>query len=183
LKLASGLLHRCRATVFADGRGHLDVHGRGDLIPRVPAFLWSAFLDLLTVSLTAVALRVLLLRADPSSSKRHPDLEHDLDVAYLYPFPLYRPRPGGRLSFLRGSLGGLRSVGATCEIFSGCPLPVDSFEVRLVPNRRRFYLFKESQALSYNVRFVLTTKRLLRNRRPRMLYQRHARFVFAGALL
>lgn len=183
LKLASGLIHRCRATVFADDWGHVEVHRRGDLILHIPAFLWSGFLDLLTVSVSAVALRVALLRAHPQSSKRDADLEHQIDVAYLYPFPLYQPRPGGRLSFLRGSLGGLRSVGATCEIFSGCPLPVDSFDVRLVPNRRRFYLFKESQALSYNVRFALTTRRLLRNRRPRMLYQRHARFVFAGALL
>jgi glycosyltransferase involved in cell wall biosynthesis len=183
VKLASGLLHRCRATVFADDRGQVEVHRRGDLLLHIPALLWSACLDLLTVSVSAVALRVPLFRAHPLSSKREPVLEHELDVAYLYPFPLYQPRPGGRLSFLRGSLGGLRSVGATCEIFSGCPLPVDSFDVRLIPNRRRFYLFKESQALSYNVHFALTTRRLLRNRRPRMLYQRHARFVFAGALL
>jgi glycosyltransferase involved in cell wall biosynthesis len=183
VKLASGLLHRCRATVFADDRGQVEAHSRGDLLLHIPAFLWSGFMDLLTVSVSAVALRVALLRAHPQSPKRDVDLEHQIDVAYLYPFPLYQPRPGGRLSFLRGSLGGLRSVGATCEIFSGCPLPVDSFDVRLVPNRRRFYLFKESQALSYNVRFALTTRRLLRNRRPRMLYQRHARFVFAGALL
>jgi glycosyltransferase involved in cell wall biosynthesis len=183
VKLASGLVHRCRATVFADDEGHMEIHTRGDLILHIPAFLWSAFLDILTVSVSAVALRVPLLRAEPGLSKSKADPEHELDVAYLYPFPLYRPRPGGRLSFLRGSLGGLRSVGATCEIFSGCPLPVDSFDVRLVPNRRRFYLFKESQALSYNVRFALTTKRLLGNRRPRMLYQRHARYVFAGALL
>jgi glycosyltransferase involved in cell wall biosynthesis len=183
IKLASGLLHRCRATVFADEQGRMEVHGRGELLLHIPAFLWSALLDVLTVFGSAVALRLPLLRPDPELSRTKADLEPDLDVAYLYPFPLYQPRPGGRLSFLRGSLAGLRSVGATCEIFSGSPLPVDSFEVRLVPNRRRFYLFKESQALSYNVRFALTTRRLLRNRRPRMLYQRHARFVFAGALL
>jgi glycosyltransferase involved in cell wall biosynthesis len=183
IKLASGLLHRCRTTVFADEQGRVEVHRRGELLLHIPAFFWSAFLDVLTVFVSAVALRLPLLRPDPELSKTKADLEHDLDVAYLYPFPLYRPRPGGRLSFLRGSLAGLRSVGATCEIFSGSPLPVDSFKVRLVPNRRRFYLFKESQALSYNVRFALTTRRLLRNRRPRMLYQRHARFVFAGALL
>jgi glycosyltransferase involved in cell wall biosynthesis len=183
VKLASGLLHRCRATVFADDRGQVEVHSRGDLLLNTPAFLWSGSLDLLTVSVSAVALRVALLRAHPQSSKREADLEYELDVAYLYPFPLYQPRPGGRLSFLRGSLGGLRSIGARCEVFSGCPLPVDSFDVRLVPNRRRFYLFKESQALTYNVRFALTTRRLLQGRRPRMLYQRHARFVFAGALL
>lgn len=183
VKLASGLLHRCGATVFADDRGQVEVYRRGDLLLHMPALLWSGFLDILTVSVSAVALRVPLFRAYPLPSRGEADLEHELDVAYLYPFPLYQPRPGGRLSFLRGSLGGLRGVGATCEIFSGCPLPVDSFDVRLVPNRRRFYLFKESQALSYNVRFALTTRRLLRNRRPRMLYQRHARFVFAGALL
>jgi glycosyltransferase involved in cell wall biosynthesis len=183
VKLASGLLHRCRVTVFADDRGQVEIHGRGDLLFHIPALLWSGCLDLLTVAVSAVALRVPVFQAHLMSSRHQADRGHDLDVAYLYPFPLYQPRPGGRLSFLRGSLGGLRSVGATCEIFSGCPLPVDSFAVRLIPNRRRFYLLKESQALSYNVRFALTTRRLLRNRRPRMLYQRHARFVFAGALL
>jgi glycosyltransferase involved in cell wall biosynthesis len=183
VKLASGLLHRCRATVFADDRGQGEAHSRRGLLLHIPAFVWSGFLDLLTVSVSAVALHVPLLRANSQPSKREADLEHQIDVAYLYPFPLYQPRPGGRLSFLRGSLGGLRSVGATCEIFSGCRLPVDSFDVRLIPSKRRFYLFKESQALTYNVRFALTTRRLLRGRRPRMLYQRHARFVFAGALL
>ena len=51
VKLASGLLHRCRATVFADDRGQVEAHGRRGLLLHIPAFVWSGFLDLLTVSI------------------------------------------------------------------------------------------------------------------------------------
>ena len=183
LKLMSGLFHRCRLTIFADSEGRSESFQHADLLMRTPSFLCSALGDVLTISIIAVALRLAFLRAHPPRPRPSSDSTAGPDVAYLYPFPLYTPRPGGRLSFLRGSLSGLSSVGATCEIVSGCPLPIDVYPVTLVPNRRRLYLFKETQALAYNVRFVLTTWRLFRRARPRLLYQRHARFVVAGALL
>jgi glycosyltransferase involved in cell wall biosynthesis len=44
-------------------------------------------------------------------------------------------------------------------------------------------LFREAAALSYNVQFVIAVRKLLARKRPRLLYQRHGKFVFAGALL
>jgi glycosyltransferase involved in cell wall biosynthesis len=106
-----------------------------------------------------------------------------LDVAYLYPFPFDRAIPGGALSHVTGFVSGLAENGAACEIFSGRAMRCDHFRVHEIPNRRRLYVFHESQALSYNLRFALSAKKQLAGRWPRVFYQRHGRFVVAGALL
>jgi glycosyltransferase involved in cell wall biosynthesis len=112
-----------------------------------------------------------------------PGGEPDLDVAYLYPFPLQQTVPGGEMSFLRGTLSGFREVGSRCEIFSGCPLPVEGYPIHLIPSVRKYFLLREPLCLAYNFRFVYEALKLLRHRKPRILYQRHGRFVFAGVML
>jgi glycosyltransferase involved in cell wall biosynthesis len=107
----------------------------------------------------------------------------DLDLAYLYPYPLDTALAGGALSHVKGFLSGVASSGASCKIFSGRPLPVQNSCVHVVPAKRRFFLFRESLMLSYNLRFALAVRKLLRGRRVGALYQRHGRFVVAGALL
>ncbi len=109
--------------------------------------------------------------------------EPALDVAYLYPFPLQEAVPGGEMSFLKGTLSGLQEQGARCEVFSGCPLPTEHYPVHVIPSPRKYFLFRESLCLSYNFRFVWTVWKQLRNRKPKILYQRHGRFVFVGVML
>jgi glycosyltransferase involved in cell wall biosynthesis len=148
----------------------------------VPQLIWSAALDALTLAGADVAQRI-LARWLLSGSRPCPEDRVDLDVLHLYPFPFQRLRPGGELSYLKGTLSGLSAESVRGEIVSGCPILDVPFPVHVVPNVRRFYLFKESQALSYNCRFVLTVLRVLRGRRPRVIYQRHGKFVAAGAIL
>jgi glycosyltransferase involved in cell wall biosynthesis len=45
------------------------------------------------------------------------------------------------------------------------------------------FLFRESLMLSYNLRFAMQVRKMLRASEARALYQRHGRFVVAGALL
>jgi glycosyltransferase involved in cell wall biosynthesis len=104
------------------------------------------------------------------------------DIALLD--PSFEPMTaGGALSYLEGTLSGMANEAVSCEIFSGRRLPLEHYPVRVVPSRRRLYLFRECQSLSYNLRFALHVWSGLRRRMPRMLYQRHGRFVFSGALL
>jgi len=181
LKLASALAHRCRLTVIADSAGDCRVYTRRAILMRLPQLVWSGVLDLITLVLAEIGPRVLspwLTKQAlmPSAS------DADLDVVVLYPFPFQRLTPGGELSYLRGSLSGFAAAEMSAELVSGCPVPIDT-TVHLVPNRRHLFLFKETQALSYNVRFVLGVRRALLGRRPRFVYQRHGRFVLAGAIL
>jgi glycosyltransferase involved in cell wall biosynthesis len=181
-KLGSGLIHRCRTTVFADSDGNVRRYTRWEIVGRLPGVLWSGLLDLATICASEVGLRAAsywLARPLPLASRDN----SDVDLAFLYPFPLLRLTPGGELSYLKGSLSGLASASVRCEVFSGCPLEIDDFRVHEVPNKRRWYLFKECQALSYNLRFIRNVRSQLGQRRPYALYQRHGRFVFAGAVL
>jgi glycosyltransferase involved in cell wall biosynthesis len=68
-------------------------------------------------------------------------------------------------------------------IFSGRPLDPRSFPFRQVPAQRRFFLLREPLLLSYNVAFVRSVARDLGRAQLTALYQRHGRFVVAGALL
>jgi glycosyltransferase involved in cell wall biosynthesis len=94
-----------------------------------------------------------------------------------------RADAGGALSHVAGFLSGALHHRAKCEIFSGRPFPFTLFPVHEYPNRRRWYLFRESLALSYNQRFADAVAADLGNKRPSFLYQRHGRYVVAGALL
>jgi len=105
-----------------------------------------------------------------------------LDIALLD--PSFEPATaGGAMSYLAGTLYGLANQPVSCEIFSGRKLSLDYYPVQVVPSRRRLYLFRECQSLSYNLRFALSVWKRLRCRVPSLLYQRHGRFVLAGALL
>jgi len=90
---------------------------------------------------------------------------------------------GGAHSHVKGFLSGVASSGASGEIFSGRLLPPQKFPQHVVPAKRRCFLFRESLMLSYNLRFALAVRKLLRGRRVGALYQRHGRFVVAGILL
>jgi glycosyltransferase involved in cell wall biosynthesis len=56
-------------------------------------------------------------------------------------------------------------------------------DVHNISGFRRRHLFREAAALSYNIRFSAAARELLAQKRPRVLYQRHGKFLFAGALL
>jgi glycosyltransferase involved in cell wall biosynthesis len=182
LKLFSALLHRCRLTIFADEALEYRTYARRDVIRQIPRFAWSGVLDMLTFASAGPARR-LLAASTTSDSPRRSTGRVDLDLLYLYPFPFQPLHPGGELSYLRGTLRGFAEISLDSEVVSGCRVPVGDFRVHVVPNERRHYLFKESQELSYNLRFVLGVQRTLARRRLRVLYQRHGRFVLAGAIL
>lgn len=182
LLICASLFHRCRETVFADGQGASTTYSKGDLLLKIPELVLSGILDVLVVALSWVAIK-LLLSAKPKPVEERSVTEADLDIGYLYPFPLQRVTPGGEMSYLKGTLQGFRKEGASCEIFTGCFLPIDFYPVHLLQNRRKFYLLRESQALTYNLYYARVVKEFLSGRKPRILYQRHGRFVVAGALL
>src|ERR1019366_750927 len=90
---------------------------------------------------------------------------------------------GGANSHIRGFLSGLARCSVRVEIFSGRPLMTSLFPVHEVPHRRRFYLLHESLALSYNLHFARKVQKEFADRVPSFIYQRHGRYVVAGALL
>jgi glycosyltransferase involved in cell wall biosynthesis len=115
-------------------------------------------------------------------TKFRPSVEGDLDIALLD--PAFEPAtPGGAMSYLDGTLSGLSQESVSCEVFSGRQLPVEHYPVEVIPSRRRLYLFRECQSLAYNLRFAMHVWKKFRGRMPRVLYQRHGRFVLSGVLL
>jgi len=176
----SAFLHNCRETVFADSSGEVRIYSRLALFGQLPEVLFSAALDFLVLIGSWMFVRVLCSFAKPQP---HVKADAELDVAYLYPYPFDRAAPGGAMTHVTGFLSGLAENATGCEIFSGCWMPVDQFPLHQIPNKRQLYIFSESQALSYNIRFARAVKQKFTGRRPRFFYQRHGRFVTAGALL
>jgi glycosyltransferase involved in cell wall biosynthesis len=177
----TGALHRCRFTVLADSRGRSMVSSRWTLIRALPLALTSALADLFVFGAAWCAIRG--LGSAPASGPLRSRPAADVDLLYLYPFPFDRSVAGGALSHVTGFLGGLAATGARIEVFSGRPLPIHQFPVEVIPAKRRLFLFQESKRLSYNVRFARRVSKCLRGPRTGVLYQRHGRFVIAGALL
>jgi glycosyltransferase involved in cell wall biosynthesis len=177
----SRVLHRCRFTVLADASGQFVSYDRWKLLLGLPLAMASALSDLVVFVTAWVCMQA--FKSRPSSGLGHGRQDVDLDLAYLYPYPLDTSLAGGALSHVKGFVAGVASAGASCEIFSGRSLPVKDFAVQLIPAKRRFFLFHESRMLSYNLRFAITVRRLLRGRHVGAYYQRHGRFVVAGALL
>ena len=177
----AGFVHRCRETVLADADGRSRTCIRRRLLASVPKILFSGLLDFLVLALAWVGAHAL----SHSLTKRtefEPCVEGDLDIALLD--PAFEPAtPGGAMSYLDGTLSGLSQESVSCEVFSGRQLSVEHYPVEVIPSRRRLYLFRECQALAYNLRFAMHVWRKFRGRMPRVLYQRHGRFVLAGALL
>jgi glycosyltransferase involved in cell wall biosynthesis len=180
LVLWLSVLHRCRETILVDSSGCILVGTRWALIRGLPRAVASVLSDLFVFVIAWCVIRMLRTTRRSISADWQPQ---GLDLFYLYPYPLNFPLAGGAVSHVTGFLGGLSSCRAHCEIFSGTTLPPNEFSVHLVPAKRRLFFFRESKLLSYNVRFVVTVWRRLRGRRAGFLYQRHGRFVFAGALL
>ena len=175
------LFHACQETAIADAQGVLQLLRRSALWKLIPEAAIYLTADLFVLLAGWVSLKFLLLSVQkaPKLSSKTPSI----DVGFLYPFPMDRSEAGGAMSHVKGFLTGLAQRSARCEIFSGRPLPLATFPVREIPNKRRWYVFRESVALCYNRDFVAGVKNLLGEGRPAFLYQRHGRFVVAGALL
>jgi glycosyltransferase involved in cell wall biosynthesis len=181
LFLCSGFVHRCRETVLADAKGRSRVCPRWRLGILVPAVFLGALLDILVLASAWMCAHTLLHRLR-KQEKFRPRVDGELDIALLD--PSFEPATaGGAMSYLDGTLSGLANEPVSCEIFSGRQFSFDYYPVHVVPSRRRLFLFRECQSLSYNLRFALSVWKKLRRRVPRLLYQRHGRFVFVGALL
>ena len=180
LLLCSGFLHGCRQMVFADSKGESKVYTRLTLIAHLPKLFLRGILDAFVVLASWLLIRIFCFITKPQAAAA---ADAQLDIAYLHPYPLDRIAPGGATSHVTGFLSGLAENAVRCEIFSGYRVPFEQFRRQETPNRRKLYLFSESQALSYNIRFALSVQRQLGGRRPSFLYQRHGRFVIAGALL
>jgi len=104
-----------------------------------------------------------------------------LDLAFLYPSQAGLNVPGGALTHVAGFLSGLAQEGARSWYF-----PASRYDrVQCAPHTGscRLHLFREAATLSYNIRFIAAARKLLAQKRTRLLYQRHGRFLFAGALL
>ena len=174
------MLHQCNETVIADSRGEMQVFHRGSMWKLLPAAALSMAADIYIFLLSWVALQILRLRMRVRQDWAEPTAR---DSAFLYPFPMDRAQSGGAMSHVTGFLSGLARCSAHCEIFAGRPLPISSFPVYELPSRRRFYLFRESLALSYNLHFASKVESELADRIPSFIYQRHGRYVVAGAIL
>jgi len=174
------LLHRCQETVLADSSGSFEVSSKAGLLALLPRSFIAALAD---VILFACAWFGLQLFQAWLKIAREPEARSGLlDLAYLCPSLAGLDAPGGALTHVTGFLSGLAQEGARSAVFSGRPLQA-ACDVHKVPGSRRLHLFREAAALSYNLRFSSAVRVLLAQKRPRLLYQRHGRFLFAGALL
>jgi len=178
----SGILHRCGETSFIDSAGRMERYRRTDWISLLPGTIVAALHDLFSFFVNWVALQLLRF-VRPKPMQLLSGAECDLDVAYLFPSPFHRLGPGGAMSHVRGFLGGLKEQGATCEIFASNSFVDTKFACTPIRSKRRFFLFWEASVLSYNWSFARRVRKAIASRRIRALYQRHGRFVIAGALL
>jgi glycosyltransferase involved in cell wall biosynthesis len=175
-------LHHCRETVIADATGRLSVYRRKDWLRLLPVTLWSALRDLGTLLGTSLFLRVRSI-APRQHTMSAGATSGNLDLAYLFLSTKSRGIPGGAMSHILGFLSGVAAESGRCEIFSGHALSAGGFPTHEILPDQRPHLIRESAALAYNFRFARRVRQHLENNRPRALYQRHGRFIFAGALL
>jgi glycosyltransferase involved in cell wall biosynthesis len=174
------LVHRCRETVLADSSGSFEVSSKVGLLALLPRCLFAALADVIVLACAWMCLQLFQLWLKLG---REPQARAGLlDLAFLYPSPAGLDVPGGALTHITGFLSGLLQEGAHSAVFSGRPLQT-ACDVHNISGSRRLRLFREAAALSYNIRFGAAVRELLAQKRPRLLYQRHGRFLFAGALL
>lgn len=183
LTLCSCMLHRCRTTVLADAEGEVLVYSRTHLFRLVPGAVASAISDLFVLLSAWFLLRVLRFAAVPVDTGAGEPDNTNFDLAYLYPYPLDTAQAGGALTHVEGFLSGVTALESRCEVFSGRELPVKKLPLHVIPPKRRLFLFRESLLLLYNLRFASEMRARLGHRRPRVLYQRHGRFVVVGVML
>lgn len=175
------LFHGCRETVIADRSGKAWTARRLDMWKILPGAAWCAFADSIVFLASWVGLRLLLMSS--RKTRKYNTQPPALDAAFLYPFPMDHDISGGAMSHVKGFLSGLAERSARTEIFSGRKLPINFFPVHEYPNKRESYLFRQSQALSYNLEFAGAVSKYLASRPPAFIYQRHGKFVVAGVLL
>ncbi|HYG98448.1 MAG TPA: glycosyltransferase [Terriglobales bacterium] len=176
------LAHRCRETAVCYSDGKWEVLRRSTCLHRLPMFAWRVARDSAVFARSWLILQFLQRAVRPMELQQGRN-STSLDVAYLFPFPLNRHLAGGAISHVRGVLGGIGELGATCEIYSGSPLPLDDAQhVQVIPAKGKF-LFAEALALVYNWQFARTVARKLKKSPASVLYQRHGKFVIAGVLL
>lgn len=174
------MLHRCKETVIVDSQGRLQIYPKGAAWKLLAEVAVSIVADAFVFGVTWIGLQLLRLR-----TKMRPAPERaptGTDVVFLYPLPIGQVEAGGANTHITGFLSGLSRCSAPCRIFSGVPLLTKSFPVHEVSYRRRFYLFRESLSLSYNAYFSKEVEKEL-DSIPSFIYQRHGRYVVAGALL
>jgi glycosyltransferase involved in cell wall biosynthesis len=176
----TGLVHRCRETILADASGSFEVNSRTAFLGLLPRSLISALADVLVFACAWIGLQLfqvwLKLGREPEARVS------PLDLAFLFPSQAGLDVPGGALTHVTGFLSGLVQEGARTAAFSGRPLQT-ACDVHHISASCHLHLFREAATLSYNIRFIAAARKLLTHKRARLLYQRHGRFVFAGALL
>src|SRR5215510_6805385 len=92
----SSLLHRCRHTVLLDEAGNKKVYGRWRWLGLLPITLVALILDACAFLHSLVILKFGLRRARPVILSRADVI--DVDVAYLFPYPMSRYTIGGAMS-------------------------------------------------------------------------------------
>jgi glycosyltransferase involved in cell wall biosynthesis len=158
------ILHRCHETVLADASGAFELVTKAGFLSLLPRSFIAAVSDLTILLGAWIGLQLFRIWLE---IRREPQIRHGLfDVALLCPSPAGLDNPGGAQTHITGFLSGLIQEEARVAVFSGQPLPIPC-----------------EATLSYNVRFVASVRKLLEQKGARLLYQRHGRFIFAGALL
>ena len=175
-----GLFHRCAATVLLDESGNKKIYTWRSWFHLAPLTAIAVICDVLTL-LCSFAVLQTGLKWRRRAAMRTSSTE--LDLAYLFPYPMARAAIGGAMSHVQGFLDGVRQNGVPCRVFTGRPLPFHDLSQDCIPLSSMPFLFWEAAALSYNWHFVRKAGKALRKNRPLALYQRHGRFVVAGALL
>lgn len=174
------LLHRCRETVLADSSGAFERSTKAGSLSLLPRSFIAALVDVTVFACAWIGLQLfriwLKLGREPHARVGL------LDLALLCPSQAGLDTPGGAQTHVTGFLSGLTQEEARVRVFSGRPLPI-ACELYPISGSCDFHLFREAATLSYNMRFIVLARRLLAQKGARLLYQRHGRFIFAGALL
>lgn len=174
------VLHRCRETILADSSGSFEVSNRANILGLLLRGFTAALTDVTVLACAWIGLQLfkvwLLFGREPEARNGL------LDVAFLCPSQAGLDTPGGALTHITGFLSGLVQEGARSAVFSGQPLQA-ACDINYISGSRRFHLFREAAALSFNMQFIVAVRKLLKRKRPRFLYQRHGKFLFAGAVL
>jgi len=174
------LVHQCRETVLADSSGSFEVSRKVELLGLLPRCLIAALADIVVLACAWIGLQLFQVWL---KFGRAPEARVGLlDLAFLYPSQAGLDAPGGALTHVTGFLSGLAQEGARTAVFSGRPLQIAG-DVYRIAGSCRLHLFREAVTLSYNIRFIVAIRKLLAQKTARLLYQRHGRFMFAGALL
>jgi len=174
------LVHQCRETVLADSSGAFEVSSRATFLGSLPRSLLAALADVIVLAFSWIGLQ--LFRVWVKFGREPEARTGVLDLAFLYPSQVGLDAPGGALTHVTGFLSGLVQERAHAAVFSGRPLET-ACEVCHISESHNLHLFREATVLSYNIRFIAAARKLLAQKTPRLLYQRHGRFLFAGAVL